>query len=192
MEDARPSLIERRSGLDRRALQLDDPSPDAARPGRPWPAARGEAARSRLAAPFRLAPEVRLLRVRDPWVSLVRRSLDDYAAGRLETLWQSWDEQLTWSVVAPWPAAAARGPEAVAAYHQRLAHASGGTFEQRIEALDGSNGPIVDAHVRTTARIGDRRLDLPTLLTFELVAMRVRRVTEIPGDPVVWERFWAG
>jgi hypothetical protein len=185
MQPGRPSLVERRSGIDRRAFHPEERS----LAGLEAPA---EMVPGRIAAPFRFAPEVRALRSRDPWVSLVRRSLADYAAGRLETLWRSWDEQLVWSIAAAWPDSAATGPEAVAAYHQRLAHASGGTFEQRIEALNGSNGPIVDAHVRTTARIGSRRLDVPTLLTFELAAMRIRRVTEIPGDPVAWQRFWAG
>ena len=54
-----------------------------------------------------------------------------------------------------------------------------------------SNGPIVEAHVRTTATRGDRNLDIPTLIVFELSAMRICQVTEIPGDVAAWEAFLA-
>ena len=52
------------------------------------------------------------------------------------------------------------------------------------------SGPIVEAHVRTTAMRGERALDIPTLLVFELSSLRIRRVTEIPGDLPTWDAFW--
>jgi hypothetical protein len=61
---------------------------------------------------------------------------------------------------------------------------------QEIVSIEASGGPIVEAHVRTTAIRGARRLDIPTLLVFELGCLRIRRVTEIPGDLASWNAFW--
>ena len=58
--------------------------------------------------------------------------------------------------------------------------------------IEASRGPIVEAHVRTTARRGNRELDMPTLLVFELSCLRILRVTEIPGDIPEWDAFWKG
>ena len=42
-----------------------------------------------------------------------------------------------------------------------------------------------------TATRLDRRLDIPTLIDFELAEGRIRMVTELPGDRVAWDRFWS-
>ena len=178
MTEMTSSALDRRSGSDRRQGALD--APDAL-----------VAAEPRLAAPFALSPELEHVRGRDPWVAIVARSIEEYAAGRLDELVRTWDESLIWRVVASWPSRDRAGAMEVFAWHRAAHEATGGTFRQDVLALDASGGPIVTAHVRTTATRGTRRLDTSSMLTFELVAMRIRRVTEIPGDPAEWDRFWA-
>ncbi|HET9614990.1 MAG TPA: hypothetical protein VFP22_09270 [Candidatus Limnocylindrales bacterium] len=180
-----PSAVERRSGVDRR-----EPFPSGTS------AAAGELIQSpRLAAPsaspFVLPPSLATLRARDPWVSVVVRAIADYGAGQLDDLARSWDEGVVWHVVGGWPGADADGLGAVDAYHRAARQECRGTFRQDVVSLDASGGPIVTAHVQTHARRLGRRLDGPSLLTFELVAMRIRRVTEIPGDRAEWDAFWS-
>ena len=170
-----PSMLDRRSGNERRQGSSEAPVDASAV----------------LAPPFVLAPELEGVHPRDPWVSVVARSIDEYCAGRVEELVGTWDESLIWRVVASWPSQDRAGATEVFAWHRAAHDATGGTFRQEILALDGSGGPIVVAHVRTTATRGGRRLETPSMLTFELVAMRIRRVTEIPGDAAGWDRFWA-
>jgi hypothetical protein len=82
------------------------------------------------------------------------------------------------------------GPEEIFSYHSALERLSGGTFRQSLVSLEASGGPIVEAHVRTTATRPGRSLDIPTLLVFELAGGRLRRVTEIAGDLAAWDGFW--
>ena len=176
-----PPTVDRRSGIDRRAATMDawsiaetGSTPDAA------PSA----------VPFAWAPSLERSRPRDPWVSVVRRAIGDYVAGGLEELARSWDDGVVWRVVADWPDADATGPRAIVEYHRALLEATAGSFRQEIISLDASGGPIVVGHVRTTALRNGRRLAMPSLLTFELLAMRIARVTEIPGDAAEWDAFW--
>lgn len=176
-----PPSVERRSGIDRRAATIDAwsdagslPTPESDRP----------------AAPFAWAPSLERLRPRDPWVSVVWRAISDYVDGGLEELARSWDDGVVWRVVADWPDADASGRRALVEYHRALLKATAGSFRQEIISLDASGGPIVVGHVRTTALRNGRRLGMPSLLTFELVAMRIARVTEIPGDAAEWDEFW--
>jgi hypothetical protein len=176
-----PPSVDRRSGIDRRAATTDAWSA-AGSPPTPGSDAT--------AAPFALAPSLERLRPRDPWVSVVWRAISDYVDGRLEELARSWDDGVVWRVVAEWPDADATGPRALVEYHRALLEATAGTFRQEIVSLDASGGPIVVGHVRTTAVRSVRRLAMPSLLTFELIAMRIARVTEIPGDAAEWDEFW--
>jgi ketosteroid isomerase-like protein len=82
------------------------------------------------------------------------------------------------------------GPAAVRAYHRELVRLTGGTFRQELVSIESGRGPIVEAHVQTTAARPDRVLDIPTLVMFELRSLRIRLVTEFPGDVAAWEAFW--
>ena len=127
----------------------------------------------------------------DSAIAVVRRSLADYRSGRADQASRLWHDGITWSVRGEPPVGGAWvGPEGVFAYHALLARLSEGTFRQRLIALEGSRGSIVDAYLRTTATRGDRELDIPSLAVFELVGGRVQRVTEVPGDCDAWEAFW--
>jgi len=179
MDQRRPPTLERRSGFDRRRA-----------PGLSGPNGLGDEGWSGI-VPFVFAADLERIHPRDPWVSAVRRSVEDYIGGRLDELHRGWDERLEWRVVASWPDAAPTGTTGVIAYHRALHDLTDGTFRQEILSLEASGGPIVEAHVRTTATRGDRHLDLPSLFAFELAALRVNLVTEIPGDPAAWDRFWA-
>jgi ketosteroid isomerase-like protein len=140
--------------------------------------------------PFRIDHSVASRGRTDPWVAIVAASLEDYAAGQLTEAFASWAADITWTVRCGGTSTVSVGPEEVLAYHAALAARTGGTFRQELLALEGSGGPVVAAHVRTTARAADRVLDIPSLLVLELARGRIRRVTEIHGDPVAWERFW--
>jgi hypothetical protein len=176
-----PPTVDRRSGEDRRRASMDAMTTAGSTPS------QGPRPRS---APFIWIPELDRVRPRDPWVSVVRRAIADYQEGQPQDIGRSWDESVEWRVVADWPGEARRGPEAVFEYHRAIESATAGSFQQEIVSLDASGGPIVVGHVRTTAARGARRLEMPSLLTFELVAMRVARVTEIPGDAAEWDTFW--
>lgn len=132
---------------------------------------------------------VRVPAGRDPWLAVVREALDRHAAGDPSS--PAWAADAVWRVTGSGPLAGEHeGPRGIAAYHAGLLERSGGTFSQRLLALQGSNGPIVTAHVRASARRGSERLDMPSLLVFELAHLRIKRVTELPGDQAAWDRFW--
>src|SRR5205085_1191153 len=109
------------------------------------------------ASPFHWSPSLERLRPRDPWVSVVRRAIADYRDGGVEELGRSWDESVTWRVMADWPDGEVAGTRALFEYHQALREATAGTFQQEIVSLDASGGPIVVGHVRTTAVRNGRR-----------------------------------
>jgi ketosteroid isomerase-like protein len=189
--DVRESAVDRRSGRDRRSGTPIDGGHAQINGGETPPAAATSTAWPAIASPFVRGPELGLAAPPDPWASVVRRSLDDYAAGRLDELVRSWDDALAWRVVGDWPGVPLHGVRAVIAYHQGLEALTDGSFRQEVLSIGASGGPLVEAHLRTTAKRDGRRLDLPSLLVVELVALRVHRVTEIPGEGTTWDRFWA-
>jgi ketosteroid isomerase-like protein len=127
----------------------------------------------------------------DAAIGIVRACLDDYRSGRADQATRLWHDDITWTVRGPAPVGGEWvGPDRVFAYHDLLGRLSDGTFIQRLIALEGSRGSIVDAYLRTTATRAGRRLDIPTLAVFELAGGRVQRVTELPGDHDAWDSFW--
>ena len=188
MTELPPPTLDRRSGADRRALET---APLHAAGSSDAPRDRGGAPVVGLASPFVWMSEQERRRPRDPWAAAVTRAVEEYGAGNVEELSRCWDEAVVWRVTAAWPGRDQDGALAVFAYHRELRDRTDGTFRQEILSIEASGGPIVTAHLRTTATAAGRRLDVPSLLTFELVAMRVQRVTEIPGDRADWDRFWA-
>jgi ketosteroid isomerase-like protein len=130
--------------------------------------------------------------IADPATALVRCSLADYRAGRADRASRVWHDDIRWDVPGEPPVGGPRtGPEAVFAYHALLGQLTDGTFRQRLVALEGCHGSIVNAYLRTTATRNGRSLDIPTLAVFELAGGCVRQVTELPGDLEAWHRFWA-
>jgi uncharacterized protein len=126
---------------------------------------------------------------RDPWLGIVREALDSRSNGDITH--PAWAEDVVWRVSGHGPVSGEHdGRLGIARYHADLLELSGGTFRQRLLSLQGSNGPIVTAHVRTAAQRGDEALDMPSLLVFELAQLRIQRVTELPGDQLAWDRFW--
>jgi ketosteroid isomerase-like protein len=127
----------------------------------------------------------------DPSVALVSAVIADYRAGRADRAAANWHDDVVWRVLGTGPLAGEwTGAEQVFAYHRLAAQLSEGDYRQRLVALEGSRGSIVNAYLRTTARRGDRRLDMPTLVVFEIAGGRVKRVTELPGDREAWAAFW--
>lgn len=128
----------------------------------------------------------------NPWVALARDIIRDYRTGRAERASRLWSDAIVWTVDAGGPFGGTRvGAEAVFDYHRRLELESRGTFRQRLLALESSGGPIVHAHLRTTATRGPDRLELPTLIVFEFAGGALAKVTEIPGDRSAWSTFWS-
>ena len=173
-------LIDRRSGEDRR--RDDDP------------AAGGVSAADPIAAwHLTIPPDLADARCADPWLQVVHRSLLAELDGEHEEVSRGWDDSVTWELTGPDPTTDAGphvGATAIIRYHRELARRSDWTFTQELVSLEGGRGPIVEAHLRTTATRTGRTLDTPTLLVFELASLRVRKVTEIPGDLKAWEAFW--
>ncbi|HYH92270.1 MAG TPA: nuclear transport factor 2 family protein [Candidatus Saccharimonadales bacterium] len=130
--------------------------------------------------------------VKDPWVSLVRSFIQDFRRGDRRASFDRWDDDVTWIVPGQGPMAGEHhGTNAIVDYHEELRRRSGGTFRQQLISLEAGGGPIVEGHLRTIAQRPPRSLDLSTLLVFELAGGRLRRVTELPGDPRQWDAFWA-
>lgn len=125
---------------------------------------------------------------RDPWVSLVRDSMVAYREGRDDVAEWGWTPEIVWRVDGTDDQL--EGPDAIFGYHRRLARLSGDTFRQRVIALQATQGPIVEAFLRSTGRRAHRELDIPTLVVFELSGSRIHAVTEMPGDPAEWRDFW--
>jgi hypothetical protein len=173
--------VDRRSGADRRRASDDgDVVVRATDPIAAW----------NLLVPDALL-DVRCL---DPWRQIVQQSLADEHEGAHDDAGRAWDGAVVWDLkgVDPTGRLPAAGGEDVLGYHRDLGQLTDFTFAQELVSVEGSRGPIVEAHVRTTARRGDRTLDIPTLIVFELSCLRVRRVTEIPGDITAWDAFWRG
>ena len=128
----------------------------------------------------------------DAALAVVRSSIAAYRAGRADSASRGWHDEIVWKVRGAPPAGGEWvGADGVFDYHARLVQLSDGTFQQRLVALEGSRGSIVNAYLRTTATRAGRTLDIPTLAVFELAGGRVRRVAELPGDLLAWEAFWA-
>jgi ketosteroid isomerase-like protein len=128
---------------------------------------------------------------RDPWTALVRSAMEAYRTGRQDRLREVWDPEIVWRVEGRTPPSGEYvGPDAITAYHLDLARRTDGSFRQRLIAVAASGGPIVEAHLRTFAERRGQRLDIPTLLVFEIGGARLRRLTEIPGDRAAWDAFW--
>jgi uncharacterized protein len=126
---------------------------------------------------------------RDPWLGIVREALDGRSNGDVSH--PGWAEDVVWRVSGDGPVSGDHeGRLGIARYHAQLLEQSGGTFRQRLLSLQGSNGPIVTAHVRSAARRGSATLEMPSLLVFELAHLRIQRVTELPGDQSAWDAFW--
>jgi ketosteroid isomerase-like protein len=132
------------------------------------------------------------LNPRDPYVAIVREAIASYRRGECELARRSWAEDITWTIEADGPLAGRWvGPDAIFDLHRTLEEQSNGTFRQGLVGLLASGGPIVEAHVRTTATRNGHQLDQPSLLVFEVGAGRLRRVIEIPGDRAAWGAFWS-
>jgi ketosteroid isomerase-like protein len=130
--------------------------------------------------------------VGDPWLATVRDSILEYRDGRADRASRFWDDGIVWRLVGKGPLAGERvGPEQIFRYHRQLAVSTGGAYRQHLVALESSDGPIVEAFLRTTATRQGRHLDIPTLMVFELAGGVIRRVTEIPGDGEAWRSFWS-
>jgi ketosteroid isomerase-like protein len=128
----------------------------------------------------------------DAAVDIVRGCLADYRSGRADQASRAWHDDVTWCVPGPAPVGGSWvGSDGIFRYHALLEQLTEGSFGQVLVALQGSRGSIVDAYLRTTAVRNGRRLEIPTLVVFELTGGRVRRVTEMPGDPEAWKAFWA-
>jgi ketosteroid isomerase-like protein len=166
------------------------PFHDRRAPDRPDRRSASPPSQIAISGPLRIDPSLRPGVSKDPWVAMVAASLVDYAAGHTERAMSSWHDAITWEVRCAGTETAAIGPRAVLDYHADLLARTDGTFRQDLVSLEASGGPVVAAHVRTTASRGDRSLDMPSLLVFEVAHGRIRRVTEIHGDPVSWGAFW--
>jgi ketosteroid isomerase-like protein len=135
-------------------------------------------------------PDSRAL-TRERGLAVVRTSLEAYWRGERSVAAARWDPDIVWRVAGTGPLSGEHvGAGSVFAYRQRLVRASGQSWRQHLIALDGDDA-IVSAHVRTTAERRGRHLDLPTLLLCEVGLLGIRRVTELPGDQEVWDRFWS-
>ena len=141
--------------------------------------------------PLDVEPDFARMALRDPWASVVRDSMVAYREGRTDVAGWSWTTDIAWRIKTNGFAEELRGAEAIFGYHHRLAVESGDTFRQRVVALQASQGPIVEAFLRSTGRRRSRELDMPTLVVFELSGSRIQAVTEMPGDPPAWHDFWA-
>jgi ketosteroid isomerase-like protein len=131
-------------------------------------------------------------RTTDPWVRLVREMIELYRTGQADEARQMWSADVVWRVGDDrmrWGEFA--GGDEIFGYHARLGRLADGEFRQRLLALEGSGGPVVTAYLWTRAKRGDAEIEMPTLVVFELSRMHVKRVTELPGDPAAWNRFWA-
>src|SRR5919197_1804479 len=128
----------------------------------------------------------------DPWLALVKDCLTDYRLGRADRASRAWAEDIVWRVIGggPWPGEL-RGAQSIFDYHRDLERRTSGAFRQHVVALQSSGGPVVEAHLRTTAARAGRRIEIPTLVVFEIADGRITQVTEIPGDQASWETFWS-
>jgi hypothetical protein len=172
--------LDRRSGVDRRR-SLGAASRDAAGPASPiadWP----------LVVPDQL----RDVRTGDAWARVVHQAILDACCGDGSDADAAWEDGAAWHLDGYDPTGPdeAVGTESIRAFHRDLQDLTDGTYRQELVSLESGRGPLVEAHLRTTARSGERELDIPSLLIFELPSLRIRRVTELPGDLRAWDAFW--
>jgi ketosteroid isomerase-like protein len=128
----------------------------------------------------------------DPWVALVKECLSAYRVGHADRAREAWADDIVWRVIGggPWPGEL-RGAQSIFDYHRDLERRTAGAFRQHVVALQSSGGPVVEAHLRTTAARSGRRIEIPTLVVFEIADGQITQVTEIPGDQASWDTFWS-
>jgi len=165
--------------LDRRAGPADRRARLSARDG-PWARKRpGGAASSEWPSP----PDV--------WASTVAAWLRAVEVGDDAAALALLAEDVAWRVPGDPPIGGVRrGPGRVLAYQAERLARTGGTFRQRLLAIEGG-GPVVSVSLRSEARRDGRTLAVPTMLVFELTGGRISGVHELPGDLPAWEAFWA-
>jgi hypothetical protein len=127
----------------------------------------------------------------DPWSRLVREAMELYRRGRVEDARRLLADDVVWRIWGTAPDDELNGPDAIFSYHAHLGRMTHGTFRQQLLAVEGSRGPVVTAYLRTQATRGERVLDVPSLVTFEVSRMQIRRVIEVPGDVAAWHAFWS-
>ena len=142
--------------------------------------------------PLDVAPDFARMALRDPWETVVRDSMVAYREGRTDVAGWGWTPDIAWRIKTNGFAAELSGAQEIFDYHRRVSLLTDDTFRQRVVALQGGQGPIVEAFLRSTGRRGSRELDMPTLVVFEVSGSRIHSVTEMPGDPPAWTAFWAG
>jgi ketosteroid isomerase-like protein len=141
--------------------------------------------------PLEIEPDFRSFTRRDPFVDIVRETVVSYADGFADRASRHWHDDIVWRVPGSRPPSGEHvGPDAIFAYHRELERLTDGTFRQRMLSLEGSQGPLIEAYLRTTATRGERQLDIPTLMVFELQFGHIRVVSELPGDQAAWDDFW--
>lgn len=172
--------LDRRSGRDRRGnVTAEFRRPlDPASPIADWP----------LVVPDHL----REVRTGDAWARVVHQAILDACCGAGTDADAAWEDGAAWHVHGYDPTGPDEpvGGAAVRTFHRELLGLTAGSYRQELVSLESGRGPLVEAHVRTTARRAGRVLDIPTLLVFELPSLRIRRVTEFPGDLRAWDGFW--
>jgi hypothetical protein len=153
--------------------------------------------------PLLVPDDLRVVRTVDPWARVVHLAIVDARNDRDADASAKWEDLAAWHVAGFDPTVRdgdpetgtmprdATGVDGVRTFHRELARLTEGTYRQQLVSIEGGRGPIVEAHLRTTARRGDRTLEIPTLVVFELPSLRIRRVTEFPGDLPAWDAFWA-
>jgi hypothetical protein len=142
--------------------------------------------------PLLVPDDLREVRTGDAWARVVHQAILDACCGEGTDANAAWEDGAAWHLDGYDPTGPhdAVGARAVMDFHRQLARLTDGTYRQRLVSLESGRGPLVEAYLRTTARRGERELDIPTLLIFELPSLRIRRVTELPGDLRAWDAFW--
>jgi hypothetical protein len=172
-----------------RGMTLIDRRAGASTPGSRFPDAPRAGVGDRLRSSLRIDAGGSM-RSGDAWVGMVRESLEHYSAGKITAASRLWLTGIVWHLTGDSRFAGDHvGRNGIVQYHRGLHEASDGTFQQSLVALDGT-GPLVEAHLRSVAGRGRKRIDMTTLLVFELSAAGIRRVTELPGDQSRWDAFW--
>ena len=172
---------DRRLGLGRRSVD-GDPGGGATPPESPiasWP--------------LHVPDPLRSVRTGDPWARVVHLAILD-ACCDSGTGDAAWEDRATWRVEASDPTAdraespdgagrcEAVGSEAIRAWHRELLRLTDGTYRQELVSLEAGRGPLVQAHLRTTARRAGRALDVPTLLAFLELALTSRVAVAFRGS----------
>jgi ketosteroid isomerase-like protein len=125
-------------------------------------------------------------------IDTIRRGYAAFSAGDIDTLRNEvFTPEAVWTVPGNgYFSGPKEGVDAILQFFGDIFERSGGTLEVLLDDVAAGDDHCYSLH-RNVAMRGERRLDLRSVLVFEIVDERIARVDQYYWDTVENDQFWA-